>query len=268
MKKKNYQKKLGFTLIELLVVIAIIAILAALLLPALAKAKAKAAQTNCLSNQKQCALAMLTWVNDHGVNAFAPRVQVSEGGMWYYPGGGDPNPPWLGLRNNSYFQWAWYSNELDSPKILVCPADKGVGAQRQIADNWLDFTLNPTYKNNATSYAMQMDAGQVHIGAKAGSFGQDWTTKLELAPNQMLFSDRNIKVDTGGANNTCSSQVTLVQVIAGGVNNVASWTNAIHGLHGNLGQVDGSVHSTTTIDLRQAIAEGDDNGSCHFVIPP
>jgi prepilin-type N-terminal cleavage/methylation domain-containing protein/prepilin-type processing-associated H-X9-DG protein len=102
---RKFQKywRRGFTLVELLVVIAIIALLAALLLPALARAKQKGQQGVCINNSRQQALAVFMYADDHG-DVLPPTA--------YNDANGD-EVDWPALLD-SY---------LKNPKIHLCPRD-------------------------------------------------------------------------------------------------------------------------------------------------
>ncbi len=105
----------GFTLVELLVVIAIIAILAHLLLPTLARAKAKSHQTACLNNCHQIGIGFITLLQDQ--NDRFPDRRDLKNDLGYQPWTtwpkSDPRGGWAGVV---------LSNEVPADKIWVCPA--------------------------------------------------------------------------------------------------------------------------------------------------
>ncbi len=93
--RRKSQPVAGFTLIELLVVIAIIAILAAMLLPALSRAKEKANRTICINNLKQLLLAHVMYGTDNGDLIALPNDSATDGAG----PGGTGAPGWLYLNN-------------------------------------------------------------------------------------------------------------------------------------------------------------------------
>jgi prepilin-type N-terminal cleavage/methylation domain-containing protein len=114
----------AFTLIELLVVIAIIAILAAMLLPALAKAKEKALRVNCFSNLKQIGIGVAMYTSANEDKLPPNRVNATSGSLWY---------PYEIGRQTAVNVWTagphnlgslWQSKDIPDGKIFYCPSGR------------------------------------------------------------------------------------------------------------------------------------------------
>jgi len=126
--KRFVKQRRAFTLIELLVVIAIIAILAALLLPALAKAKHQAKRVRCINNQKQLAMTWMLYVADNMDRVPAngrrdppdPNNKLWVQGAFFNP---------MAVRTNEYIlspRYALFADYLKTIGVYVCPTDRAV----------------------------------------------------------------------------------------------------------------------------------------------
>ena len=209
----------AFTRIDLAVLIVMVCVLASLANPFLSQSRVRSDVLLCQGNLAQIGRAYQLWGNDHE-DQHPALVNPGDGGLRGSPEAG-----------NIYIQFAWLSNQLASPKVLVCPADTNTVRRA------FDFSSNPDgglmhqgYRNNAVSYMTSLHA---------------WSS----ASRAFVSGDRNVEPRQF---NYCSYAQTAAQSWYWD----SAWGRSIHWEKGNVLFKDGSVEDSSTEGLRRAIRMG------------
>jgi hypothetical protein len=223
----------GFTRLELLACLAAVALFMNVIATALVVSAGRGDRAACFNNLRQIGVGYAQFASEHD-QQMAWRVTMAEGGNFNHP-----------LKNNAFVQFSVLSNFLASPRILMDPAEDRPTARvaTQWSNNAQGGLLHPGFGNNSVSYFLGLD----------GNF---------TTPASMLSGDRNLNhMGFSG----CSSGITPAASFRQSTRTLTAWSNAVHGVSGNILFYDGTVREVATPALPLVLS--DDVFTYHILLP-